>query len=68
MSADRVSWWKMVITGMQCDFSWTRSATRYSELYRQLVQGTFDERQAASPRAPGAAALAGAQESGRRLH
>ncbi len=35
----RVDWWKLVIAGMQRDFSWTDSATRYSELYAALLHG-----------------------------
>jgi len=34
---ERVDWWKLVIAGMHKDFSWTRSAIRYSELYKQLI-------------------------------
>ncbi len=35
----RVDWWKLVIAGMQQDFSWTRGAARYSALYAALVRG-----------------------------
>jgi starch synthase len=39
---DRVDWWKLVIAGMQRDFSWKASAARYSELYTGLVQQDAD--------------------------
>jgi len=34
--ASRINWWKLVITGMKKDFSWTASAARYFELYRRM--------------------------------
>jgi len=35
----RVGWWKMVIAGMQRDFSWAGSARRYQELYQRVFGG-----------------------------
>ncbi len=35
---DRTNWWKMVIAGMKQDFSWTRSARQYEEIYASLVR------------------------------
>jgi starch synthase len=32
----RIDWWKLAITGMKQDFSWSNSAARYLELYRLL--------------------------------
>ncbi len=34
---DPVQWWKLVITGMRQDFSWTASARRYAELYERAA-------------------------------
>lgn len=34
---DRTSWEKMMRRGMKYDFSWTRSAEKYTELYRELL-------------------------------
>jgi len=33
----RIDWWKLVIAAMKRDFSWTKSAAQYSELYSRLV-------------------------------
>jgi starch synthase len=35
--SEREGWLEMVRRGMQCDFSWQRSAAAYSALYRQLI-------------------------------
>jgi starch synthase len=32
----RIDWWKLAITGMKQDFSWSNSAAQYLELYRLL--------------------------------
>jgi len=33
------SWSRIIDTGMHQDFSWKRSAERYLELYRQVLDG-----------------------------
>jgi starch synthase len=33
----KTDWWKLVITGMRQDFSWTSSALQYQELYQQVI-------------------------------
>jgi starch synthase len=37
--SDRVNWWKLVITGMKKDFSWTNSAQQYLSLYQHVCHG-----------------------------
>ena len=32
----RIDWWKLVITGMKKDFSWSNSAAQYLELYQRV--------------------------------
>jgi glycogen synthase len=39
----RVDWWKLVITGMKQDFSWTASADRYLALYRRVCHVTPED-------------------------
>jgi len=66
---DRVDWWKLVIAGMQRDFSWTASAARYSELYHRLTGPDFeDNRTGEFDRRAGASHTGEAQQSGQRLH
>ena len=36
----RIDWWKLVITGMKKDFSWSKSAAQYLELYRRVCKDT----------------------------
>jgi starch synthase len=38
--ADRAIWTSMQRVGMKADVSWNRSAARYAELYRSLMQGS----------------------------
>lgn len=66
---DRVDWWKLVIAGMHRDFSWTASAARYSELYRNLIEPGQDEQQASYNR-PASAAHAGSssRQAGQQIH
>ena len=37
--ADKATWVSLQQAGMKSDVSWTRSATRYAELYRALLKG-----------------------------
>ena len=37
--ADKAAWASLQQAGMKADVSWTRSAARYAELYRSLVEG-----------------------------
>ncbi len=32
----RIDWWKLVITGMKQDFSWSNSAAQYLDLYQRI--------------------------------
>ena len=36
----RIDWWKLVITGMKSDFSWSKSAAEYFELYQRVCNNT----------------------------
>jgi starch synthase len=36
----RIDWWKLVITGMKKDFSWSNSAAQYFELYQRVCKDT----------------------------
>jgi len=36
----RIDWWKLVITGMKKDFSWSKSAAQYVELYQRVCNNT----------------------------
>jgi starch synthase len=36
----RIDWWKLVITGMKKDFSWSNSAAKYLELYRRVCKNS----------------------------
>lgn len=36
----RIDWWKLVITGMKKDFSWSKSAAQYLELYQRVCKNT----------------------------
>jgi starch synthase len=36
----RIDWWKLVITGMKKDFSWSKSAAQYLELYQRVCNNT----------------------------
>ena len=66
---DRVDWWKLVIAGMQRDFSWTSSAARYSELYKQLIQHRGEDSRTTSLERPaGTSRASSAQQTGQRLH
>jgi len=66
---DRVDWWKLVIAGMHRDFSWTSSAARYSELYKQLIQNRGeDSRTTGLDRPAGPSRASSAQQTGQRLH
>ena len=65
----RVDWWKLVIAGMHRDFSWTASAARYSELYKQLVQrGAGDSQAQAFETLSGKSVRSGTQHAGQRVH
>lgn len=36
---DRDAWTRLMVRGMECDFSWTRSATAYLRLYERALDG-----------------------------
>ncbi len=65
----RVDWWKLVIAGMHRDFSWTTSAARYSEIYKQLLQvGAGDGQPQGFERPGGKSTRPSTQHAERRLH
>jgi len=37
----RIDWWKLAITGMKKDFSWSKSAAQYLELYQRVCNNTL---------------------------
>jgi len=64
----RVDWWKLVITGMQRDFSWTESAARYSALYTRLAHNRSSGDSAARDAPTPALQPDKPSQTSRRLH
>jgi starch synthase len=46
----RIDWWKLVITGMKKDFSWSKSAAQYLELYQRVCKNTQTQTSIAADR------------------
>jgi starch synthase len=44
----RIDWWKLAITGMKKDFSWSKSAAQYLELYQRVCNNTLTSASAAA--------------------